>query len=85
MNYKDLPEEILLSLHRGVVIPALPLALDKDRRPDEKRQRALIRYYLDAGAGGLAVGVHTTQFEIRKADINLFAPLLGLAREEIDP
>jgi hypothetical protein len=84
MNYKELPEEIQLSLHRGVVIPALPLALNKDRKLDEKRQRALLRYYLDAGAGGVAVAVHTTQFEIRNPGVNLFEPLLGLAREEFD-
>jgi len=84
MNYKELPEEILMSLHRGVVIPALPLALDRDRKLDERRQRALIRYYLDAGAGGVAVAVHTTQFEIRHPEINLFEPVLGLAREEFD-
>ena len=84
MNYKELPEEILRSLHRGVVIPALPLALDKDRKLDKRRQRALIRYYLDAGAGGVAVAVHTTQFEIRHPEINLFEPVLGLAREEFD-
>ncbi len=84
MNYKALPEEILLSLHRGVVIPALPLALNKDRKLDERRQRALLRYYLDAGAGGIAVAVHTTQFEIRQPEINLFEPVLGIAREEFD-
>ena len=84
MNYKELPEEILMSLHRGVVIPALPLALDKDRKLAERRQRVLLRYYLDAGAGGIAVGVHTTQFEIRHPEINLFEPVLGIAREEFD-
>jgi len=84
MNYKELPEEILLSLSRGVVIPALPLALDKDRKLDERRQRALLRYYLDAGAGGVAAGVHTTQFEIRHPEINLLEPVLGIAREEFD-
>ena len=84
MNYKELPEEILMSLHRGVVIPALPLALDKDRKLDERRQRVLLRYYLDAGAGGVAVAVHTTQFEIRLPEINLFEPVLGIAREEFD-
>ena len=51
-NTKKIPREILKSLHKGVVIPALPLALNKDRSLDERRQRALIRYYLDAGAGG---------------------------------
>jgi len=84
MKSNEIPEEILKSLHRGVVIPALPLALDKNRKLDEKRQRALIRYYLDAGAGGVAVAVHTTQFEIRLPEINLFEPVLGIASEEFD-
>jgi hypothetical protein len=84
MKSKEIPEEIVKSLHRGVVIPALPLALDKDRKLDERRQRALMRYYLDAGAGGVAVAVHTTQFEIRLPEINLFEPVLGIAREEFD-
>ncbi len=84
MNYKELPPEILKSLRRGVVIPALPLALDQDRKLDERRQRALMRYYLDAGAGGVAVAVHTTQFEIRLPEINLYEPVLGIAREEFD-
>ena len=66
----------------GLVIPAIPLALNKNRKMDERRQRALIRYYLDAGAGGLAVAVHTTQFEIRLPDVGLFRPILELAREE---
>jgi dihydrodipicolinate synthase/N-acetylneuraminate lyase len=61
------------------VIPAHPLALDRNRRLDERRQRALTRYYLDAGAGGLAVGVHTTQFAIR--DRGLYEPVLRLAAE----
>jgi len=84
MDYKDLPEEILSLLHQGVVIPALPLALDKDRKLDERRQRALMRYYLDAGAGGVAVAVHTTQFEIRLPEINLFEPVLKIARQEFN-
>ncbi len=71
-------------LQKGVVIPALPLALDAGRRFDERRQRALLRYYLDAGAGGVAVRVHTTQFEIRDPSVGLFEPLLGLAAEEMD-
>ena len=83
-NTKNIPEEILKSLHKGAVIPALPLALNKDRKLDERRQRALIRYYLDAGAGGVAVAVHTTQFEIRQPEINLYEPVLGIAREEFD-
>lgn len=83
-NTNQLHEEIFLALHKGVVIPALPLALNKNRKLDENRQRALIRYYLDAGAGGVAVGVHTTQFEIRLPEINLYEPLLRIAREEFD-
>ncbi|WP_038214320.1 dihydrodipicolinate synthase family protein [Xenophilus azovorans] len=66
-------------LQRGLAIPAHPLALDAQRRLDERRQRALTRYYLDAGAGGLAVGVHTTQFAIREA--GLYEPVLRLAAE----
>jgi dihydrodipicolinate synthase/N-acetylneuraminate lyase len=61
----------------GLVIPAHPLALDAHRKLDERRQRALTRYYCDAGAGGIAVGVHTTQFAIR--EVGLFAPVLQLA------
>ncbi len=71
-------------LHAGMVIPAHPLALTKSRKLDERRQRALTRYYLEAGAGGLAVGVHTTQFEIRNPGIDLYRPVLELAREEAD-
>lgn len=70
------------SLRSGIVIPALPLALNSTRKMDERRQRALIRYYLDAGAGGLAVAVHTTQFEIRLPEVGLFRPILELAKEE---
>ncbi|MDW8320358.1 MAG: dihydrodipicolinate synthase family protein [Armatimonadota bacterium] len=72
------------TLRRGVVIPASPLALNAQRRWDERRQRALWRYYSAAGAGGIAVGVHTTQFAIRDPQIGLFRPLLELAREEFD-
>jgi dihydrodipicolinate synthase/N-acetylneuraminate lyase len=68
-------------LHEGVVIPAHPLALTAERKLDERRQRALTRYYLAAGAGGVAVGVHTTQFEIRER--GLLAPILELALEEL--
>src|SRR5919108_6441927 len=67
-------------LRRGVVIPAHPLALNAKRQLDERRQRALARYYLDAGSGGLAVGVHATQFAIREA--GLYKPVLELAAEE---
>src|SRR5262245_12390172 len=65
----------------GLVIPAHPLALDADRKLDERRQRALTRYYCDAGAGGIAVGVHTTQFAIRDPQVGLFEPVLRLALE----
>jgi len=71
-------------LRRGVVIPAHPLALTEDRRLDERRQRALSRYYLAAGAGGLAVGVHTTQFAIRDPQHNLYERVLRVAAEEMD-
>jgi hypothetical protein len=67
----------------GLVIPACPLALNAARKLDERRQRALFRYYLAAGAGGLAVGVHTTQFAIRDPKIGLFRPVLTLAADEI--
>lgn len=67
----------------GLVIPAHPLALNRDRKLDERRQRALTRYYLAAGAGGLAIGVHTTQFAIRDPQIDLFKPVLRIAMEEM--
>lgn len=70
-------------LHEGVVIPAHPLALNSQRQLDERRQRALTRYYMAAGAGGVAVGVHTTQFEIRNSGIDLYEPVLRLASEEV--
>jgi len=69
------------NLRQGVVIPAHPLALTAERKLDERRQRALTRYYLDAGAGGLAVGVHTTQFAIREPKHGLYEPVLELAIE----
>src|SRR3954470_18584677 len=72
------------TLNKGVAIPAHPLALNANRKLDERRQRALSRYYIAAGAGGLAVGVHTTQFEIRDPKIGLFKPVLQLAKEEMD-
>src|SRR5512138_2082000 len=67
------------TLHKGVVIPAHPLALTEARRLDERRQVALTRYYCDAGAGGIAVGVHTTQFAIRDRGVDLLHPVLDLA------
>jgi len=72
------------ALAEGMVIPAHPLALTRDRKLDERRQRALTRYYLHAGAGGIAVGVHTTQFAIRNPAVGLFEPVLALAAEEMD-
>ena len=69
------------ALAEGMVIPAHPLALTAKRRLDERHQRALTRYYLDAGAGGLAVGVHTTQFAIRRPEHGLYRPVLELAAE----
>jgi len=68
-------------LYSGCVIPAHPLALQADNRIDERRQKALTRYYLAAGAGGLAVGVHTTQFAIHDPKIGLYQPVLQLAAE----
>jgi len=70
-------DQLRARLRDGLAIPAHPLALDARRRLDERRQRALARYYLDAGAGGLAVGVHTTQFAIR--DVGLYEPVLQIA------
>jgi hypothetical protein len=77
-------ETSLAALRRGVVIPAVPLALNPQRRFDERRQRALMRYYVDAGAGGVAVGMHFTQFEIRLPGIDLFEPVLRVCAEAID-
>ena len=77
---RSLPSEIAALLRDGTVVPAHPLALDAQRRLDERRQRALARYYLDAGSGGLAVGVHATQFAIREA--GLYEPVLRIAAEE---
>lgn len=73
----------LTRLREGTVIPAHPLALDAAGRLDERRQRALTRYYAAAGSGGIAVGVHTTQFEIRRPDIGLYEPVLALAAETV--
>ncbi len=70
-------------LQHGLAIPAHPLALTAARRLDERRQRALTRYYLAAGVGGLAVGVHTTQFAIRDPKVGLLQPVLALAAEEM--
>lgn len=76
--------EALKKLMEGTVIPAFPLALNEDRTFNETYQRALIRYYLDAGVGGLAVGVHTTQFAIRDPHIGLYEPLIRIGNEEVE-
>lgn len=79
-RWTDLPDDVLALLREGSVIPAHLLALDAAHRLDARRQRALSRYYLDAGAGGLAVGVHATQFAIREA--GLYEEVLRLAADE---
>jgi dihydrodipicolinate synthase/N-acetylneuraminate lyase len=76
MNLRD-------KLRTGLVIPAHPLALTSNRKFDERRQRALTRYYLAAGVGGIAFGVHTTQFAIRNPEIGLLRPVLELGAEEL--
>jgi dihydrodipicolinate synthase/N-acetylneuraminate lyase len=79
LHWTKLPADTLALLRQGTVIPAHPLALDAGRRLNARRQRALTRYYLDAGSGGLAVGVHATQFAIREK--GLYEPVLKLAAE----
>jgi dihydrodipicolinate synthase/N-acetylneuraminate lyase len=78
-SFPQPPDWVLNRLRDGLVIPAHPLALTTGRKLDERRQRALTRYYLAAGAGGLAVGVHTTQFAIREQKHGLLRPVLELA------
>jgi hypothetical protein len=80
----DIRHGIIDQLRNGVVIPASPLALTPERKFDEFRQRVLMRYYLDAGAGGIAVGVHFTQFEIRAPGIDLYEPVLRTCSEVVD-
>jgi hypothetical protein len=77
LHWSELDPAVLAILREGAVIPAHPLALNRDRALDRRRQQALSRYYIDAGAGGLAVGVHATQFAIR--DVGLYGPVLELA------
>jgi len=81
---RPLTPELKDFLKKGTVIPAHPLALHEDRTLNEDKQRLLTRYYMQSGAGGVAVGVHSTQFEIRDPQINLFETVLKLALEEID-
>jgi dihydrodipicolinate synthase/N-acetylneuraminate lyase len=77
------PKEVLAALRSGLVIPAHPLALTSDRKLDDRHQRALTRYYLAAGVGGVAVGVHTTQFAIRDPGVDLYQPVLELAAQTV--
>jgi dihydrodipicolinate synthetase family protein len=79
MHHSEMKPEVRRLIADGTVLPAHPLALDANRKLDRKHQRALTRYYIDAGAGGLAVGVHTTQFAIR--DVEMYRPVLELAAE----
>jgi hypothetical protein len=80
----ELAKDIKDLLFEGTVIPAHPLALDENRQLDEFHQRLLTRYYIESGVGGIAVGVHTTQFEIREPKYNLFEKVLNLASSEVD-
>src|SRR6201997_1896687 len=82
MHHSQIESEVRRLIGDGTVLPAHPLALDVNRSLDVRHQRALTRYYIDAGAGGLAVGVHTTQFAIR--DVGLYRPVLELAAETAD-
>jgi dihydrodipicolinate synthase/N-acetylneuraminate lyase len=79
MHWSEIPAPVLDVFRDGAVIPAHPLALNERRQFDRQRQQALTRYYIDAGSGGLAVGVHTTQFAIR--DVGLYGPVLEAAVE----
>ena len=81
LHWHDLPTPVIAQLRHGAVIPAHPLALGPDRKFDRDSQRAISRYYVDAGSGGLAVGVHTTQFAIRDPKVGLYQAVLELARE----
>ncbi len=83
MSAMSLPPNIRHTLQRGLVIPACPLALNARRQLDERRQRGVLRYYAAAGAGGVAIGVHTTQFAIRDPRHGLFQPLLQLTADEL--
>src|SRR5512139_338364 len=82
-RFPEAPDWVRGALRTGLVIPAHPLALTAERKLDERRQRALTRYYHAAGAGGVAVGVHTTQFAIRELRHGLFRPVLQLAGETL--
>ncbi len=80
----DRHQKALQILKEGTVIPATPLALDENRKFDEYSQRLLMKYYLNCGVGGIATAVHSTQFEIRDPEVNLFEPILKLVSDEIN-
>ena len=80
----DRHEKALQILHEGTVIPATPLALTEERAFDEEQQKILTGYYLAAGAGGIATAVHSTQFEIRLPQYNLFERVLATVSQTID-
>lgn len=80
----DRHEKALQILHAGTIIPAIPLVLDNQRKFDEAGQRRIVRYYMRAGVGGVAAAVHSTQFEIRKPEHNLFEPVLRLVADEME-
>src|SRR5437773_1210440 len=82
-DYPTPPPWVFSALREGLVIPAHPLALTRARKLDERRQRALTRYYHASGAGGIAVGVHTTQFAIREPKYGLLKPILEQATEAV--
>lgn len=82
MKITDLDKDLLSKFREGAVIPATPLALNENKEIDEKHQKALVRYYIDSGVGGIAIGVHSTQFEIREH--GMFESLLKLVSDEID-
>lgn len=84
MHHTELPPALLRLFRHGTVLPAMPLALDQNRQFQPRRQVALARYYIDAGAGGIAVGVHSTQFEIRDPKIGLFETVLSTVAAAID-
>lgn len=84
MHYTQIPTDLMTRLRQGMVIPAMPLALNEKREFQALRQRALARYYIDAGSGGIAVGVHSTQFEIRDPSIGLFETVLSTVAAAID-
>ena len=81
-HWSDWPDDVLVRLREGSVIPASPLALTADRQFNPQRQKSLVRYYIDAGAGGIAIGVHTTQFEIREKGI--YTRVLETVADEIN-